>query len=132
MARGWDYTCDFVRRACHEEFERMILRRIDFVAGWVERVDLQAVDERARVNFSVGVDEMDLGWGREGQVAILGGEIVWRDEAGEENERVKNRQQDYREPKFVPGHHAVTPFESWDRRLTAKRLPANFRLPRKK
>src|ERR1700683_1442767 len=109
----------------------MDLRRIAFITGRVERVGLQAVDERAPVNSSVGIDEMDLGGRREGQAAILRGEIVGRDEAGEENERVKNGQQDDREPKCGPGRHVITPFESWDRRPTVAGPPANSPPPEK-
>src|SRR5579863_5160755 len=111
----------------YKEPERQWLRGVFEISAEIHRISHEGINERTDVKPTPHIQEVNPCGRSEGQIAILRGEVVWRNEARQKNRDVNQRQQDGRAPKFVTMRHHITPFESAGRWRKVADPPANSR-----
>src|SRR5271163_3639253 len=131
MHLGRENAGDLVGRTANEPAQRILLLRIRRgTHGALARV-ARAINERADVKASAGIHEMDASGRRKRRVAVLRGEIIRREKAGEQDYAGERGQRDDRPREFLPLRQHVSPSESADPSQRAMRRQSDSQQPKK-
>src|SRR5271156_4977950 len=132
MHLGREDAGDLVGRTANEAAQRIQLLRIRRgTHGALARV-ARAINERADVKDSAGIHEMNGSGRRERRVAVLRGEIIRREKAGEQDYAAERGQRYDRPREFLPLRQHVSPSESADPSRRAMRPQADSQPPGKR